>query len=126
MPRILSFGIDPTFLERRAQLLASSGLKVSSVSQKDEALRLAKAQPPDIAIFGHKVPLSLRSSLSNSLRKINPATRLIYIYGGSAEGTEMADAVLNIESEPETLVDTIKYLQGPAPDGPQQTQSQTA
>lgn len=110
MPRILSFGIATEYLEKRAHLLVNGGFKVSSASQKDEAIRLAKANAPDIVIFGHKVPATLRASLSATMKKINPAVRLIYIYAGTREGLESADAVLNIETEPSTLIETIQYL----------------
>jgi hypothetical protein len=108
--QILSFGIVKSFLEERARLLASHGFNVSSVSQKDEMLRLAKMIQPDVVVFGHAVPPGLRSSLSTSVKKINPEAILIYMYQGSTAGTEMADAVLNLDSEPSTLVETLKYL----------------
>jgi DNA-binding NtrC family response regulator len=110
VPNILSFGIDQEFLQLRARALAAAGLKVSSVSQKDEALRLAKLVPPDLVIFGHKVPESLRIALSRNMKKINPAARLIYIYNGSTQGTELADAVLALDSQPDQLVATIRHL----------------
>jgi response regulator RpfG family c-di-GMP phosphodiesterase len=107
---ILSFGIDQTFLQERAKVLAASGLKVSSVSQKDEALRLARLMPPDVVIFGHRVPESLRTALSRNLKKINPHARLIYLYLGATQDTEMADAVLALDSQPDQLVATIRHL----------------
>lgn len=110
MAQILSFGIVKTFLDERARVLASSGFKVSSVSQKDEALRLAKRMSPDVVIFGHAVPPSLRTSLANSVKKLNPEAQLVYMYLGSTDGTEMADAILNLESPPTVLVETIRYL----------------
>jgi DNA-binding NtrC family response regulator len=110
LARILSFGTVKSFLDERARLLATHGFNVSSVSQKDEMLRLAKMMPPDIVIFGHAVPPGLRSALSASVKKINPETYLVYMYQGSTDGTEMADAVLNLDSQPTTLVETIKYL----------------
>ena len=110
MAKILSFGINKEFLDARAKSLVTNGLKVSSVSQKDEALRIGRMLMPDIVIFGHMVPASLRASLSRSLKKINPEVQLIYMYMGSTDGTEMADAILNVESEPSVLVETIKYL----------------
>lgn len=110
MPKILSFGIDQKFLQDRAKVLAAAGLTVSSVSQKDEALRLAKLVSPDIVIFGHRVPESLRTALSRNIKKINPVSRLIYIYDGSTQGTEMADAVVGLVSAPEQLVSTIRHL----------------
>jgi DNA-binding response OmpR family regulator len=108
--KILSFGIVKDYLDTRAKLLASHGFSVSSVSQKDEALRLGKMMQPEIVIFGHKVPPSLRLSLTRHIKRINPEAQIIYMYLGSTDGTEMADAILNLESEPEVLVDTIKYL----------------
>jgi DNA-binding NtrC family response regulator len=108
--RILSFGIDQHYLQERARVLAAAGLTVSSVSQKDEALRLAKLMAPDIVIFGHRVPESLRMALSRNIKKLKPAARLIYIYLGSTQGTEMADAVLSLNSEPDQLVSTIRHL----------------
>jgi DNA-binding NtrC family response regulator len=108
--QILSFGIDQEFLQLRARALSAAGLKVSSVSQKDEALRLAKIAPPDLVIFGHKVPESLRTALSRNIKKINPVVRLIYIYHGSTQGTEMADAVLSLDSQPDQLVEAIRHL----------------
>jgi DNA-binding NtrC family response regulator len=109
--KILSFGIAKDHLDRRAKLLASHGLIVSSVTQKDEALRLAEMIVPEIVIFGHKVPSGLRASLSRHLKKVNPGVQMIYMYEGGTEGTELADAILNVESEPEVLVETIHYLQ---------------
>jgi hypothetical protein len=110
LAQILSFGIVKDFLDERARLLATHGFKVSSVSQKDEMLRLAKMMPPEVVIFGHAVPPGLRTSLSVAVKKINPEAYLIYMYQGSTDGTEMADAVLNLDSQPATLVETMKYL----------------
>lgn len=110
MAKILSFGIDQDFLERRAQLLARLGIKASSAAQKDEAIRLARQMHPDIAIFGHKVPAALRANLTRSFKKINPTLQVICIYDGSIEGTEEADAVLNLRTEAQVLAETIKYL----------------
>ena len=112
MAQILSFGIDQTFLQERARVLAAAGLKVSSVSQKDEALRLAKLAPPDVVIFGHRVPESLRTALSRNIKKISPHVRLIYLYLGATHDTEMADAVLALDSQPDQLVATIRHLAG--------------
>jgi DNA-binding NtrC family response regulator len=109
--KILSFGIAKEHLDRRAKLLAQNGFNVSSVTQKDEALRLAKMLVPNIVIFGHKVPPALRSSLSRHMKKVNPDVQMIYMYEGSTQGTEMADAILNVESEPEVLVEAIHYLE---------------
>jgi DNA-binding response OmpR family regulator len=110
LAQILSFGIVKSFLDERARLLANHGFNVSTVSQKDEMLRLAKMMPPDVVIFGHSVPPGLRSSLSGLIKKINPEVYLVYLYHGSTMGTEMADAILNRDSEPTTLVETLKYL----------------
>jgi hypothetical protein len=110
LTQILSFGIVKSFLDERARLLSRHGFNVSSVSQRDEMLRLAKMMPPNVVIFGHAVPPGLRSSLSGLIKKINPDVYLVYMYHGSTAGTEMADAVLNLESEPTTLVETLKYL----------------
>src|SRR3954469_2643709 len=111
MAKILSFGIDKTFLDTRAKLLAGQGLTVSSVSQKDEATRLFKMINPEIVIFGQKVPESLRSSLSRQFKKSRPDVQMIYMYLGSTDGTDMADAILNVESEPDVLISTIRYLE---------------
>lgn len=110
MVKILSFGILKDYLDARAKLLAHHGFSVSSVSQKDEALRIGKMMQPDLVIFGHKVPPTLRASLTRHMKRINPEAQMIYMYLGGTDGTEMADAILNLESEPEVLVDTIKYL----------------
>lgn len=110
MAQILSFGIVKSFLDERARLLTSHGFNVSSVSQKDEMLRLAKMMPPDVVIFGHSVPPGLRSALAGLMKQVNPGAYLVYMYQGSTDGTEMADAILHVESEPTMLVETLKYL----------------
>lgn len=112
MALVLSFDTLQSALEQQSQLLKRFGFTVCSASQKDEALRLAELDPPRVIVFGPHVPTSLRTVMSRRLRASSPSPRLIYMYRETTESTELADAILNAQSDPQTLADTIHFLLG--------------
>jgi DNA-binding response OmpR family regulator len=110
MAQILSFGIDRTYLDERAIILSKAGFRVSSAEQKGEALRLARLSPPQLVIFGHKVPARLRQSLALSFKEMKEDMRVVFVYAGERPEGEPADAFVSFQAAPEELLNTVERL----------------
>jgi DNA-binding response OmpR family regulator len=110
MAQILSFGIDRNYLDQRAIVLNKAGFRVSSAEQKSEALRLAQLSPPQVVIFGHRVPAKLRQALAQSFRSIKAEIKLIFVYEGEKPDDDTADAIVAVGASPEELVSTVREL----------------
>ncbi len=91
----------------------------SSLSEAGYALHRFAAQhaiqeveqlKPGVVVIGHGVSLEDREQIEDVVRRLCPKPRLVMLYDTSIAQTELADAVLNINSEPQHLVQTIRYL----------------
>jgi hypothetical protein len=54
--------------------------------------------------------MGIRIQLEGAIRLLRPKPRVVLLYETSISQTEQADAVLNIKSEPQLLVQTVRYL----------------
>ena len=116
MPKILSFETDSSTLHDIALILARTGVPISSVSQKSEALRLSHSIVPDLLIVGPSVADSLRVWITRTMKAVSPQLKVVYLYDGALAAAEGADAELSSESISEHLVATVHELLDPAPD----------
>jgi DNA-binding response OmpR family regulator len=115
VPKILSFETDISALHDIALILTRTGVAVSSVSQKSEALRLAQNIAPDLLIVGPNVADSLRARITRTLKCVNPELKIVYLYERSL-AAQGADAELSLEHVAEHLVATVRHLLDPTHD----------
>jgi hypothetical protein len=64
----------------------------------------------DVVVIAHGLSLIERSDVQDTVRLLRPKPRVVLLYDTSISKTEQADAVLNVNSEPQHLVQTIRYL----------------
>ncbi len=90
--------------------LRDAGYQVHGVSSREEALASIEHAHIDVVVIGHGLSLADRTEIEVSARQQHPKPRIVLLYENSISNTEQADAVLNINSEPQHLVQTIRYL----------------
>jgi DNA-binding response OmpR family regulator len=90
--------------------LRDAGYELHAVSTASEALISIRQLRIDVVVIGHELQLPDRVDIEDSIRQLHPKPRVVLLYETSISKTEQADAVLNINSEPQHLVQTIRYL----------------
>lgn len=110
MAKILSVGYLQDFLMKRAEVLAGAGYKVTSVNCVEDVVRMMEKPGFDVAIFGHGVPTEDRNLMTGYIKECCPKIAVIFLYSGSIEQAEAADAILNFHGAPDDLINTVKYL----------------
>jgi DNA-binding NtrC family response regulator len=90
--------------------LRNAGYHVYSVFSVEEALGRIHQCGLHVVVIGHGLNLADRTAIEAAIRQLNPKPRIVLLYDSSIANTEQADAVLNINSEPQHLVQTIRYL----------------
>jgi len=108
--KILSVGYLQDFLTKRAEVLAGAGYLVTSVNCVEDVVRLMEKPDFDVAIFGHGIPTEDRNLMTGYIKDCCPKIAVVFLYAGSIEQAEAADAILNFHGAPEDLVNTVKYL----------------
>lgn len=90
--------------------LREAGYDLHKVSSAAEALVAIPQTRPDVVVIGHGLSLMDRAEVEDVVRCLRPKPRIVLLYDTSISRTEQADAVLNVNSEPQHLVQTIRYL----------------
>ena len=90
--------------------LRDAGYQVYAVLSREEAVTAIERGHADVVVIGHGLSLEDRSEIEAAARRKKPKPRVVLLYENSIVKTEQADAVLNINSEPQHLVQTIRYL----------------
>lgn len=90
--------------------LHEAGYKVHTVSTADDAVAKAGRIKPDVVVIGHGFTFPQRTQIEDAVRQLRPKPRVILLYDTSISQTEQADAVLNVTSGPQHLVQAIRYL----------------
>ena len=111
MPRVLSFGYIEELLERRHKALTAAGIDVQSVTSKEQACRLMEAQHFDLLIIGPGIPGSDRNDLARKARVLHKA-KTIFLYRWNISRAELADAVLSVDGDPQSLVNAVLQMLG--------------
>ncbi len=93
MPRVLLVEDEATLLELVAQHLRREGFEVTTAMNGDEALTLARSEPPDVCVFDVMLPGLDGLSLCRILRKESEVPILLL----TARGAEI-DRVIGLES----------------------------
>ena len=96
--------------DAQTAFLSAAGYTLHIAPTTDWALAQLRRLNADVVIIGHGLDLSERTQLEGVIRLLRPRPRVVLLYESSISQTEQADAVLNINSEPQHLVQTIRYL----------------
>ena len=110
MARVLSVGYLEEFLKRRNEHIAHGGHAVIPATSIAQSLTLANEDKFDVMVFGHFVPAEDRNTIARYFKEHFPQISVIFLYEGHIEKAELADAILNVNGDPEDLVQTITYL----------------
>jgi len=90
--------------------LRDAGYRLHAVPTAAEALVHIRQIQVDIVVIAHGLSLVDRSQIENAVQVLHPKPRIVLLYDASISKTEQADAVLNVNCEPQHLVQTIRYL----------------
>jgi two-component system response regulator RegA len=86
---ILVVDDDEPFRRRLARALADRGLEVRVAADIDEGRRLAAEESPELAVVDLRMPDGSGLDLVQSLRDIDPATRIIVLTGYGSIATAL-------------------------------------
>lgn len=81
LPKLLLVDDDELLRERLARAFAKRGLDVRAAANFDEAMRLARQEPPDLAVLDLKMPGRTGQELLAELRRVSPHTRSVILTG---------------------------------------------
>lgn len=111
---ILYFGYAIPILQQRTKTLHEAGYLVANASNVRSALGLIHKGKRDFAvlIIGERVPESERLQVSRAFRQWCPAGVIIVFYRDSVKNADAADALLDANRIPDSLVETVGALAG--------------
>jgi two-component system response regulator RegA len=72
---------DELLRERMARAFAKRGLDVRAAADCDEAIRLVRERPPELAVIDLKMPGRSGLELLGELRELSPGTRCVILTG---------------------------------------------
>ena len=106
---VLSFGYDRSSLLSRHKVLVKRGLRVTSIDNKTDVVRLLKSHRFHILVIGPLVPMQERNEVARQAKLVQNA-RVIFLYRDRIARAELADAVLTVDGTPENLSTTVLRL----------------
>ncbi len=80
---------DEVLRERLARAFRDRGLEVMTARNVEEAVRLARADPPELAVVDIKMPGGNGLALIGELKRIEPETRVVMLTGYSSVTTAL-------------------------------------
>ena len=80
---------DEVLRERLARTFRDRGLEVTTARNVEEATRLARADPPELAVVDLKMPGGSGLALIGELKRIEPETRVVMLTGYSSVTTAL-------------------------------------
>jgi DNA-binding NtrC family response regulator len=110
MVDVLSVGFLQDLLQTRNRALLAAGYNVASATTIAEAMEIAENGRCQVMILGHGIPESDRNAVTRSVKQLHPEMKVIYLYVGSIDNAQDADAVLSAEGSHQDLVNTVRYL----------------
>jgi DNA-binding NtrC family response regulator len=110
MAKVLLIGFLTDLLHQRTAMLRSAGHEVASAQNLDEALRTTQWGQYDVVVVGHGVPERLRRGLSNTVKRVNPATRVLMLCSSVLEKPGLADAWMDTTASLDDLQRTVEGL----------------
>lgn len=108
MYAVLAFACHPQFLRPRLKALSVAGIKVTSVDTKPEALHRLAQGGFELLLIGHHVSVQARNEVALKARA--QKMRVIFLYRGSINQAEPADALLTADVTAEDLIATAFRL----------------
>lgn len=78
---------DDALRERLARAFVKRGLEVRSAASADDALRMAKEEPPELALVDLRVGAASGLELIPALRALDPGTRIVVLTGYGSVAT---------------------------------------
>ena len=108
-PLILFVGNSPASV-RRSSVLRAAGYALELVSTAEEALRSMRVAQFHLVVLGHAIASEHRIRIEKIIQRLRPKPRIILLYEVSIAQAEQADAVLNVNGDPQDLVRTVRYL----------------
>ncbi len=106
---------DDAFRTRVAKGLVDRGFDVRTAANVDEALREARADPPEFAVVDLRMPGGSGLSLVGELKALDPATRVVVLTGWGSVGTAvdaMKRGATHYLQKPVTLETLVAALLG--------------
>ncbi len=107
---VLYVGAKSDLASFHASHLRDAGYELHAVLTPQEALEKIGQVKVNAVVIGHGLGLADRIQIEQAIRRLQPKPRVVLLYETSISQTEQADAVLNINSEPQHLAQTIRYL----------------
>src|SRR6185437_10719601 len=107
---ILYVGGKSDLASFHASHLRDAGYELHLVLTPREAFEIMAQIRINAVVIGHGLGLADRIQIEEAIRRLHPKPRIVLLYETSISQTEQADAVLNINSEPQHLAQTIRYL----------------
>ncbi|HWF04374.1 MAG TPA: hypothetical protein VHA06_11835 [Candidatus Angelobacter sp.] len=107
--RILSLGYDDVLMPVRSMVLHSAGYEVVETRSWGEALRRLKADPFDLLLICHTVPLDQREALLEAIQLVKPRLRYLCLTSTPIYSIP-TDCPPACSTAPEFLTDISKAL----------------
>src|SRR5262249_17513980 len=89
-PTLLLVDDDETLRERLARAFRDRGMEVLTAASYEEAVRLATAQSPELAVVDLRMPGRGGMELVQALKGIDPTTRIVVLTGYGSIATAIA------------------------------------
>lgn len=106
---ILNVGREPAFRGLRHQVLTAAGYQVATAESVRQAEQWADRKV-DALVVGAWMNQTERQRLVRLAKNRNPNAKVVFYYDQKIEGTEEADAILNVRGDHEDLVRTLRHL----------------
>lgn len=88
-PSLLLVDDDPVYRERLARAIAARGFEVRTAGEAGEAVRLAEAESPELAVVDLRMPGESGLELLARLKAIDPTTRVLVLTGYGSIATAL-------------------------------------
>ncbi len=106
---ILSYGHISHLVLSREKAFSEAGFDVNSTTSPAEVAALIGAKRCDVLVVGHTVPENERNRVASLFRSRNPGGRIVFLYLGSIQNADLADAVISVTNPPADLAITIAH-----------------
>ncbi len=120
-PSLLLVDDDAPLRDRLARALVARGLQVRTAGDHDEAVALAREEPPELAVIDLKLPGRTGLELLQSLKGIDASTRIWVLTGYGSIATAVSATKLGAEgylAKPVDADELMGALFGAAAAGP--------
>lgn len=96
-PSLMLIDDDAPLRDRLARALTARGLSVRTAGDHDEAVQLAREEAPELAVIDLKLPGATGLEVLQSLKAIDPSTRIWVLTGYGSIATAVSATKLGAE-----------------------------